>query len=141
MDLKDINIGSSIENRVMDLGIEMPRICNFFNLPVMEIEKMYTSKSLDTEILLKWGKLLEYDFFKLYSQHLVLDPDGTRREYRNIASSLPRFRKNTYTKEMVEFIVEQVKTGEKTERQIIEEYMIPKATLYTWINKRGRFRK
>ena len=27
---------------------------------------MYEVKSLDTEILLRWSKLVEYDFFRLY---------------------------------------------------------------------------
>ncbi len=33
---------------------------------------MYKQKNLDTEMLLKWSKLLEYDFLRIYSQHLIL---------------------------------------------------------------------
>jgi hypothetical protein len=138
MDLNDINIGYMIKNRVADLEIEIPRICKFFSLSEIEIAKMYENRSLDTEILLKWSKLLEYDFFKFYSQQLILDPQGMRREYKDLKSALPRFKKKTYTKEMIEFLMEHIKTGRKTKQQIIEEYMIPRATLNNWIN---RYRK
>lgn len=54
---------------------------------------------------------------------------------KNEKTSLPRFRKNIYTKEVIDFILELVNVGEKTKRQIIEEYCIPKTTLYKWISK------
>ena len=49
---------------VTESGIEMSRICNFMKIQEEEIEEMYQSKSLDTEILLKWSKLLGYDFLE-----------------------------------------------------------------------------
>ena len=59
---KSIHIGKMIENTVADKRIEMSRICNIFNCTEEEIQSMLDSESLDTEILLKWSKLLEYDF-------------------------------------------------------------------------------
>lgn len=45
------------------------------------------------------------------------------------------FRKNIYTREVIDFILEMVEKREKTKKQIIEEYNIPKTTLYKWIEK------
>ncbi len=47
---------------IVESGTEMSRICNIFNCTEEEIQSMSDSESLDTEILLKWSKLLEYDF-------------------------------------------------------------------------------
>ena len=69
---KEIHIGQMIERRVAESGTEMPRLCNFMKCTEKEISEMYKAKSLDTDVLLKWSKLLEYDFFRMYSQHLIL---------------------------------------------------------------------
>ena len=49
--------------------------------------------------------------------------------------TFPQFRKNIYTKEIIDFILEQIETKQKTIKQVIEEYKIPKTTLYKWISK------
>ena len=59
---KEIHIGTLISQTVTECGTEMSRICNIFNCTEEEIQSMLDSESLDTEILLKWSKLLEYDF-------------------------------------------------------------------------------
>ncbi|KYH06636.1 transposase [Chryseobacterium cucumeris] len=137
MDFKKIYIGKMIKEKVTENGIKISRICNFFNFTVDEIEKMYETKSLDCEILLKWSKLLEYDFFRLYSQHLILYSPPSKGKVKTITtkSSLPKFRKNIYTKEMIDFILERIDTGEMTRNQVIERYRIPKSTLFKWIEK------
>lgn len=100
---------------------------------------MYSSQSLDAEILLKWCKLLEYDFFRIYSQHLILYAPPAANEkieqQKDKKTNLPQFRKNIYTKEVIDFILELIANGEKTKKQVIEEYRIPKTTLYKWISK------
>ena len=99
---------------------------------------MYESKSLDTELLLRWSKLLEYDFFRIYSQHLILYAPISADEkanQQNVNTSLPQFRKNIYTKEIIDFILEQIEKKEMTKNQIMERYRIPKTTLYKWISK------
>ncbi|WP_312554694.1 transposase [Empedobacter brevis] len=139
MNFKRIHIGSLIRLRVIECGIEMPRICNFMKCTEQQVEKMYEMESLDTEILLKWSKLLEYDFFRLYSQHLILYAPVESNNYtyssKNRNSSLPRFRKNIYTKEMIDYILNKVDAGELNKSEIIERYNIPKTTLYKWISK------
>lgn len=136
MNFKNIHIGKLIEQGIKDSEIEMSRICNFFKCSQEEVREMYLQKSLDTEILLKWGKLLEYDFFRLYSHHLILyAPPTIGQKTKSQKISLPQFRKNVYTKEVIDFILEQIHTGEMSKIQVIEKYKIPKTTLYKWINK------
>ncbi|WP_223609330.1 transposase [Chryseobacterium sp. OSA05B] len=138
---KDINIGLLIRERVSEHEIELIRICNFFNCEESEIEKMFLKKDLSTDILLKWSKLLKYDFFRLYSQHLILYSPPVKvgnntlsRQIKN-GVSLPEFRKHIYTAEIIEFILGLIKSGEKTKKQVICDYDIPKSTLHKWINK------
>ena len=60
---------------------------------------------------------------------------GEDEKHQEKKSSLPRFRKNIYTREVIDFILEQIKTKEMTKIQIMERYNIPKTTLYKWISK------
>lgn len=136
MNFKDIHIGNLIAARITESRIETVRVCNFFKCTEEEIEKMYQSKSLDTELLLKWSKLLKYDFFRIYTQHLTLySPQVAFNKVNTGKSTLPTFRKNIYTKDVIDFILELIETGEKTKKEIIQEYNIPKTTLYKWMHK------
>ncbi|MGV0846267.1 transposase [Empedobacter falsenii] len=137
MNFKKIHIGQMLKMAVTESGIEMSRICNFFKCKEKEVTEMYQAKSLDTEILLKWSKLLEYDFFRIYTQHLILYAPPVKQEENenNKKSSLPQFRKNIYTKEIIDFILEQISNGKMTKNEVIERYRIPKTTLYKWISK------
>lgn len=138
--LKNIHIGKMIEIRIAESGIEISRICNFLKCTEEEVKIMCASKSLDTEILLRWSKLLEYDFFRIYTQHLIFysPPEKINQgqdSSAKVKSKLPHFRKNIYTKEMIDFILERLELGEMTKAQIVERYRIPKTTMSNWINK------
>ena len=137
MNFKEIHIGKMIEKEVADCGIEMSRICNFMKCNEEDINQMYLQENLSTDVLLKWSKLLEYDFFRLYSQHLIFyaPPSSEQKTKRNTKTVLPQFRKNIYTKEVISFILEQISTGEMTKNEVMEKYKIPKTTLYKWISK------
>ncbi|WP_179467764.1 transposase [Chryseobacterium sp. H1D6B] len=140
---KNINIGALIKQRVSDYNMKTSRICNFFNINEKEIKEIYESKSLDVTIILKWSKLLEYDFFRIYSQHLILyappaSDNMHKQRSENKAASIPEFRKNIYTIDLIYFILELIETGQKTKQQVIDEYRIPKTTLHSWINKYRR---
>ncbi|QCX52814.1 transposase [Elizabethkingia sp. JS20170427COW] len=137
MNFKQIHIGSLIHQKVDEEDIDMVRISNFLKCTEEEVTAMYQQENLPTDILLKWSKLLEYDFFRIYSQHLILyAPSSVKREKKQSqATQLPVFRKNIYTKEIIDFIVELINTHKKTKKQIIEEYNIPKTTLYKWLMK------
>ena len=136
MNFKSIHIGILINQAVTESGIEMSRICNFMKCEEEEVKQIYLQENLSTDILLKWSKLLEYDFFRIYSQHLILyAPPSAEKESKAVKSKLPQFRKNIYTKEIIEFILDQINSGEMTKIQVIERYRVPKTTLYKWIDK------
>lgn len=136
MNYKEINIGNLINLLVTERGIEISRICNFMKCSEKQINEMYKSSSLDSEIILKWSKLLEYDFFRIYTQHLILyAPPSVGKEESKKKTLLPQFNKNIYTKEIIEFIIEQISSGEMTKLEVMEQYKIPKTTLYKWISK------
>ncbi|MBV8326525.1 transposase [Chryseobacterium sp.] len=135
MNFKEIHIGKLIKARVAETGINEDRIVNFFKLPLVDIEQMYNNHTISVDILLRWSKILEYDFFRLYSHHLILyAPPSKRTKSKEVVrpSPLPVFRKNIYSQELIEFILEQIENGEMTRDQVVGEYRIPKSTLCRW---------
>ncbi len=135
-DFKTIHIGKYIERRVVEMEIEQERICRYFQCNFTDLAAMYEKSSMDTEVLLRWSKLLEYNFFRIYIQHLILfSPFKSVIPKVKTPSSLPQFKKNIYTREIIDFIIELITSGEKTKSQIIDEYNIPKTTLYKWLAK------
>lgn len=138
MNFKYIHIGSTIKKRVGESRIELPRICTFMKCSEEEVLEMYSSEDLSAGTLLRWSKLLEYDFFRIYTQHLILysPPSNADRQIPSvIKTKLPVFRKNIYSKEIIDFILDLIRTGSKTKTEIVQEYRIPKTTLYKWISK------
>lgn len=137
VDLKKIHIGALIQHCVLEKQVELSRICNFLKCSEENLETMYQLTSMDTDLLLRWSKLLEYDFFRVYTQHLILyaPSDTVIKKAETKKSQLPQFRKNIYTKELIDFILEQIESGEMTKNEVIETYRIPKTTLYKWIAK------
>ncbi|MDV7695490.1 transposase [Chryseobacterium soli] len=142
IDFKNIHIGELIHQCVHESSVDIDRICSFMKQGEDEIHKMYTAESMETAVLLRWSKLLEYDFFRIYTQHLILYAPPSSAGYNMVTdnknSQLPKFRKNIYTKEMIYFILETIEKGEKTTLQVIKEYGIPKSTLFRWIKKYSR---
>ena len=137
LNFKHIHIGQMIKERIAESEMETLRICNFFNCTEDEVIEMYQQENLPTDILLKWSKLLEYDFFRINTQHLILyaPPSAKEQDSKTEKSSLPQFRKNIYTKEIITFILEQIDSGAMTKIEVMEQYKIPKTTLYKWIDK------
>ena len=126
-----------LKTAVTESGIEMSRICNFMKCDEEEINEMFLNESIQTNILLRWSKLLSYDFFRVYSQHLIFyaPPSKGDSSPEKSNTQLPQFRKNIYTKEVIDFIIEQISTGEMSKKEVIEKYSIPKTTLYKWLSK------
>lgn len=135
MNFKTIQIGPMIEQKIAENGIEVSRICSFLNIMEADLKQIYRSTSIDTDLLLRISKLTDYDFFRIYSQHLILYSPSKRSQISNNKTELPVFRKSIYSKEVIYFILELIASGSKTKSQIIEEYCIPKTTLYKWIKK------
>ncbi|MBP2616978.1 transposase [Chryseobacterium jejuense] len=133
---RNIHIGNCINRRIKETETDISRICNFFKLPETVIQEMLVQESIDSEFLLKWSKVLDYDFFRLYSQHLILYSPPTSSKYqvkiKNKKYTSLQFKKSLYTREIIDFILEQLTLKEKTEQQIISDYKIPKSTLHRW---------
>ena len=142
MDFLKIHLGDLIKKTVEENEIEISRICKFIKCTELDVHRMYESKGLNTEVLLRWCKLLEYDFFRLYSQHLILYAPALGNNETMIKKekkiSLPQFKKNIYTKQVIDFILEEISTNQKTKQQVMDRYNIPKTTLYRWISKYGK---
>ncbi|MGC5746649.1 transposase [Chryseobacterium sp. NFX27] len=133
---KEIHIGKFIKEMVDENEVSMERICNFLNKDDQFIENVYQSRSIDTDLLLRWSKLLEYDFFRLYSSHLILyaPPSAVNKNHKK-SDKIPYFRKNIYTQEIKDFIMKRILSGEMTYGEVIKEYSIPKSTLHRWLQK------
>lgn len=135
---KNIHIGELLKKRVLEMNMSESRICSFFSLSPSEVSAMYKEESIESKYILMWSKLLEYDFFRIYSQHLILyAPPSTVSNHSSgkFSSGLPQFRKNIYTKEVIDFMIELVTNDQKTISDITSEYGIPKTTLHKWLAK------
>ncbi|BFO66441.1 transposase [Chryseobacterium sp. S0630] len=133
---KEIHIGKFIKERVDENEITVERICKFLSKDEEAVEMMYDSRSMDTDLLLRWSKLLEYDFFRLYSSHLILyAPPSAINKNQQKSEKTPYFRKNIYTQEIKDFIMKRILSGEMTQSEVIKEYSIPKSTLHRWLQK------
>ncbi|WP_431611582.1 transposase [Chryseobacterium sp. 'Rf worker isolate 10'] len=136
MNIKNIHIGSLIRSKVEEHQISIERISRFLELAEEDVEKLYHAKSIDTDILLKWCKLLKFDFFRFYTGHLILYSPQSRIDnaFRQKENTLV-FRKSIYTQEVKDFILDKIKVGTMTANDVVERYKIPKTTLYKWMKK------
>jgi len=136
MNIKNIHIGSLIKSKVEEHQISMERISRFFESTEEEVKQMYHANSMDTDMLLKWSKLLRFDFFRFYTGHLILYAPQSRIDnvFRQKENTLI-FRKNIYTQEVKDFILDKIKTGTMSANDVVERYKIPKTTLYKWMKK------
>ncbi len=136
---KEIHIGNLIRQLVTEKEIDISRIIKFIKITKEEIDKLYDAKSMDTALLLRWSKLLEYDLFRIYSHHLILYSPPASMKLADVSkvkkTELPQFRKNVYTIEIISYMLNLIHSKEKTIAEIIEEYNIPKTTIYRWQKK------
>jgi len=136
MDLKHIHIGALIKI-IAEQKQEKASLSSNLGLNEKETEDLFNSQSLNTETLIKISSLLGYDFFRPYSQHLILfaPTRNIKIKNQNVPPKKTQIRKNIYTKNIISFILELLENNEKTKEEIIREYRIPKTTLYKWIKK------
>ncbi|MBB6371846.1 transposase [Chryseobacterium shigense] len=135
MNYKNLRIGSVIKLLIDENKINPNDISTHFKIPENELINIYNAHSMDSEKLLQWSKFLDYDLFRIYSQHLILYSPPINSGYAEENKVKKKGFKNIYTKEIIEFVLEQLESGEKTTAQIIEDYRIPKNTLHKWRNK------
>lgn len=135
--MKKINIGKLIKEACKNKQLAEARIEKFFTMPYSEIEKMYEQEHLSSELLLKWSKLIKYDFFRIYSSHLI-NYHGISAKINSentfIESGL-QIRKNLYTPEIKEFIIQKVQSGKMSTAEAIERYGVGRTTLFRWLAK------
>jgi hypothetical protein len=135
--MNEIHIGKLIREACLALQITDERMENFFSMPYAEVENMFAQEHLSTDLLLKWSKLLKFDFFRIYSGHLMMYHGISAKllkEKTEICAGLD-VRKNLYTPEIKNFIVNKVQTNQITIPEAIEKYGVGRTTLFRWIAK------
>lgn len=130
---KNLHIGSIIKTRVHESGISSYELIK--EIPYSNLEELYQKKDLDAELLLHLSKLLDFDFFRIYTQHLILYSPSHSKTQKKAPSYRPLYNRNLYTKEIIDFILELHSKGIKSHVEIQEDYNIPKSTLQKWISK------
>ena len=131
---KEIHIGDLIKERIEEVGIETSDLCTALRISENQLQSVLANPAIDTDTLLKVSKILDYDFFRCYSQHLILYAPLSAKK-KTDKPKLPVFRKNIYTQEIIQFILEQLRTEKMSKTAVMERYNIPKTTLYKWISK------
>lgn len=136
-DIKNIHMGDLITQRIKEYKIDSSRICKFMKCTDEELTRILSQKSIESDLILRFSILLEYDFFRIYSHYLILyaPPAKVKNTTVSAESALPQFRKKLYTQEIISFILNQIDSGKKSKKEVINEYKIPKTTLYKWISK------
>lgn len=137
---KNIHIGKCIQEIAEIKDLSISRACSFLKCSHLDIKETYKKKSIDTEELLAWCKLLDYNFFMFYHSHLQLySPSSSltkipKHKDRKTSNHFT-FRKNLYTPEIIHFILNKLVNQECRPSDIIEKYGIPRTTLYRWKKK------
>jgi hypothetical protein len=136
--VRDIHIGNLINYVLSEKKVSLNEIRSKMGFSTRIINQMLNSPSIDTLLLLKWSKVLRYDFFRLYSSHLMLHhgiSNTLSKKEDNLEIEGIQIRKNVYTKELIQFLVNKVRSNEMNTRQVINQYGIPKTTFYKWLQK------
>lgn len=136
--IKNIHIGKHIKYVVDEKNIPIERISKFLKVEDEEIINMYEQSSIDSSILLKWCKLLKYDFFRIYISHIQLySPDSSTTELvSKTGKTINHFKKKIYTESVKSFILDSLERKDFTISEAITKYNIPKTTIYRWMSKR-----
>lgn len=142
INFKHIHIGNQIKKISELQNITLERACKFHKCNPTDIEEMYDSSSLDSDVLLKWSKLLKYNVFMFYHTHLqIYSPSSATTKIQNNESTKTQskneiyFRKNLYSPELIQWLLAKIEEKELSVNDIIEKYNIPKTTIYRWKKK------
>jgi hypothetical protein len=141
---KKIHIGSMITMRLEELGMNCQQFSRRMKIEEDDCSRLLSQQEITTGTLLKISKILKYDFFRLYSMNLLLyappsmglvNTSKKKVPGNPTVAAMPVFYKNTYTREVIQFILHEIGSGAKTPSGILSEYNIPKTTLYRWLKK------
>ena len=137
VNFKEIHIGQHLKRISEFKNLSITRACAFLECSKKDIEDMYAQPSMDSQLLLKWCKLLNYNFFMFYHTHLqIYKPQAstTKLKDNQLEEELKPyvFRKNLYSPELIDWVLEQLRSQKLSAKDIIDKYQIPKTTLYRW---------
>lgn len=139
LEYKNIHIGKHIKYIANRQKLSIPRACAFFKCNPRDILKVYSQKTIDTELLLRWCKLLDYNFFMFYHTHLqIYKPNASRAKLTEVVKGkeeLYVFRRNLYSVEIIDWLMSELEKGHLSKNDILKKYNIPKTTLFRWIKK------
>ncbi|MCQ2076090.1 MAG: helix-turn-helix transcriptional regulator [Bacteroidaceae bacterium] len=65
-----MHIGEIIQQKVKEKGMTVAGFAKILNCSRANVYKIYAKYSIDTSVLKHISKILEFDFFKLYSEEL-----------------------------------------------------------------------
>jgi hypothetical protein len=136
--IRNIHIGSIIKEVIQEKKISSEELKIKIGYSSRDINNLFISKSIDSLELLKWSKALGYDFFRLYSSHLMHHhgiSNSPTKKIDTIEIGGVQMQKNIYTKELIQFLVNKVRKCEMNSSQVINQYGIPKTTFYKWLQK------
>lgn len=144
LDYKHIHIGGHIKKIAEIRNISIARMCLSFECSYNDIQKMYNQVTLDSGILLKWCKLLDYNFFMIYHSHLQLYAPKASVTKLNVKKRSKHnedyvFRKNLYSPEIIGWILDKLQKNELSISEVISTYNIPRTTIYRWKKKQASF--
>jgi len=81
---KRLHIGNRVQEVFMNSGLSVQQFAGMIPCKVGNIYKIYEREEISTSLLVKICKILQYDFFKLYSQELQLEPVDSMRIVCNV---------------------------------------------------------
>ena len=81
-------MGSRVREVFIKSGLSVQQFADMIPCRVGNIYKIYEREEINTSLLIKICKILKYDFFKLYSQELQLEPVDSMRITCNVTIPL-----------------------------------------------------
>jgi plasmid maintenance system antidote protein VapI len=70
---RQIIIGSLIKEKFKDSGLSISEFASLIACESRNIQKIFNKEHLSVDLLLKISEALKFDFFKIYSEYLLLE--------------------------------------------------------------------
>jgi hypothetical protein len=72
-----LHIGSRVKKQFLGSGLSIEQFANRISCKSGNIYKIFERERMDTGLLMQISKILNYDFFRLYSEDIQLDESDT----------------------------------------------------------------
>lgn len=140
--LGKIHIGKLIKQRAAEINVSPERLAFRLKITMPKMEEIFKSESIDTDLLLTISKRLEFDFFRVFTSHMIIYspvPAAVSKKkgvlkFKNTQTSFD-FKKNVYSPEIIAFFIDKIEKGTMTINEVMSKYHIPKTTIYRWCRK------